>query len=49
VLIPGEPEQHCLAERERNGVPVADEVWQEMVVWANRGGIDLSLYPPRLP
>ena len=49
VLIPGEPERRCMLERERDGIPVDNEVWQELRVWADRSGIDLSRYPAILP
>lgn len=28
VLLPGEPESRCRAERERDGIPVADNTWR---------------------
>lgn len=30
VLVPGEPEERTRAERERDGIPVADITWQEL-------------------
>lgn len=49
VLIPGEPERRCMLERERDGIPVDNEVWQELRVWADRSSIDLSRYPAISP
>ena len=42
VMIPGEPEQRCRKLREQSGIPVADEIWQEIIDWADRMGIVLS-------
>jgi len=42
VMIPGEPEQRCRKLREQSGIPVADEIWQEIVDWTGRMGIVLS-------
>ena len=41
-MIPGEPEQRCRKLREQSGIPVADEIWQEIIDWADRMGIVLS-------
>lgn len=30
VLVPGEPEERTRAERERDGIPVPDTIWQEL-------------------
>lgn len=30
VLVPGEPEERTRAERERDGIPIADVTWQEL-------------------
>jgi LDH2 family malate/lactate/ureidoglycolate dehydrogenase len=30
VLVPGEPEERCLAERERTGVPLPESTWREL-------------------
>ena len=42
VMIPGEPEQRCRKLREQLGIPVADEIWEEIIDWATRMGIVLS-------
>ena len=42
VMIPGEPEQRCRKLREQLGIPVADEIWEEIIDWAARMGIVLS-------
>ena len=41
VLIPGEPEHRCRAIRECEGIPVAREIWDELLGWIARSGIDL--------
>ena len=31
VLAPGDPERRTRAARERDGIPVADDIWQSLV------------------
>ena len=42
VMIPGEPEQRCRQLRKNAGIPIADEIWEEIIEWATRMGIMLS-------
>ena len=40
VLLPGEPELLTRADRERDGVPVAESTWQELVELAQQYGVE---------
>lgn len=40
VLLPGEPELLTRANRERDGVPLADSTWQELVELAQHYGVE---------
>ena len=40
VLIPGEVEQHTLAERERTGLPLPEITWGDILTTANKLGLD---------
>ena len=42
VLIPGEPEARAAERRKAEGIPIADEVWQQVVDSARKFGADLS-------
>lgn len=40
VLLPGEPEARSRQERERNGIPLADATWDELVAVARELGVE---------
>tara|TARA_B100000686_G_scaffold249369_1_gene259369 strand:- start:229 stop:1494 length:1266 start_codon:yes stop_codon:yes gene_type:complete len=40
VMAPGDPESQTQAERERDGIPVADDVWKNVVETANKVGVN---------
>ncbi len=42
VLIPGDPELRTRAERLREGIPIPDELWQQVVDLAESLGISIS-------
>jgi uncharacterized oxidoreductase len=42
VLVPGEPERRMRAERNANGVPLADDTWASLMAVARTLGIDVS-------
>jgi LDH2 family malate/lactate/ureidoglycolate dehydrogenase len=42
VLIPGEPEKRAAERRKAQGIPIADEVWQQTLDAARNVGVDLS-------
>ncbi len=44
MLIPGDPERQTRAEREKNGVPVDDETWRELIVAAR--GVNVLVEEP---
>ena len=44
VMIPGEPERRLKAEREKNGVPLADGIWSGIVEAADGVGVDAGSY-----
>jgi uncharacterized oxidoreductase len=39
ILIPGEPERRSRALRERDGIPIPDSVWNELLAVAERYGV----------
>ena len=39
VLIPGEPERQMMAQRKRDGVPIDDETWQQLLNAADSVGL----------
>jgi uncharacterized oxidoreductase len=39
ILIPGDPERRSRAARERDGIPVPDPVWSDLLEIANRYGL----------
>jgi hydroxycarboxylate dehydrogenase B len=39
ILIPGDPERRSRAIRERDGIPIPDPVWEELVEIADRYGV----------
>jgi LDH2 family malate/lactate/ureidoglycolate dehydrogenase len=41
VLIPGDPERECQAEREKNGIPLVDVVWSDLQSIAQKFNIKL--------
>lgn len=41
VLIPGDPERACQAEREKNGIPIVDAVWTDLQSIAQKFSIKL--------
>jgi hydroxycarboxylate dehydrogenase B len=42
VMIPGEPELKSAAERERDGIPVADATWEQIVAGGKKVGVDVE-------
>ena len=40
VLAPGDPEARAQAERERDGIPVADDIWESVVATAKKVGVE---------
>jgi uncharacterized oxidoreductase len=46
VLIPGEPEANSTAERLRDGIPVADTTWQQIVEGGKSVGVDVEALVP---
>jgi uncharacterized oxidoreductase len=42
VLIPGEPETRIRLQRERDGVPIADDTWQAVRSVAAELGVDVE-------
>jgi hydroxycarboxylate dehydrogenase B len=42
VMIPGEPEANSAAERERDGIPVADTTWAQIVEGGKSVGVDVE-------
>ncbi len=42
VLAPGDPEARAQAERERIGIPVADDVWESVVATAKKLGVEVG-------
>ncbi|MFN8525974.1 MAG: Ldh family oxidoreductase [Chloroflexota bacterium] len=42
VLLPGEPEQRSAAERLRDGIPVADTTWSQIVAAGKDVGVDVA-------
>lgn len=42
VLIPGEPEQRSRAQREAEGIPVAEDTWAALGKYAAELGVDLA-------
>ena len=43
VLVPGDPERRSRALREREGIPIADAVWSDLVEVGRRYGVPLPL------
>lgn len=41
VLIPGDPERECQADREKNGIPIVDAVWADLHSIAQKFNIKL--------
>jgi hydroxycarboxylate dehydrogenase B len=41
-MIPGEPEANSAAERERDGIPVADTTWAQIVEGGKSVGVDVE-------
>jgi LDH2 family malate/lactate/ureidoglycolate dehydrogenase len=41
VLIPGDPERECQADREKNGIPIVDAVWTDLQSIAQKFNIKL--------
>jgi LDH2 family malate/lactate/ureidoglycolate dehydrogenase len=39
VLVPGDPEARCRVQREREGIPIADDIWQTVVEAATSLGL----------
>jgi len=39
VLIPGEPERQMMVQRTRDGVPIDDETWQQLLTAADSVGL----------
>jgi uncharacterized oxidoreductase len=46
VLIPGEPEANSAAERLKDGIPVADTTWQQIVEGGKSVGVDVEALVP---
>ena len=46
VLIPGEPEARSAAAREKEGIPVADTTWQQIVEGGKSVGVDVEALVP---
>jgi LDH2 family malate/lactate/ureidoglycolate dehydrogenase len=46
VLLPGEPEARSAAAREKDGVPVADTTWQQIVEGGKSVGVDVEALVP---
>ena len=42
VLAPGDPEQRIRATRQRDGIPVAEDIWQSLVDVATSLGVPVS-------
>lgn len=42
VLIPGEPEANSAAERKKDGIPVADATWAQIVEGGKSVGVDIE-------
>ncbi|MFN4132772.1 MAG: Ldh family oxidoreductase [Candidatus Hadarchaeales archaeon] len=42
ILVPGEPEFRTREKRLREGIPIADEVWEELGQMAKEMGVDLE-------
>ena len=42
VLAPGDPETRAQAERERDGIPVADDIWASVVETAEKVGVQVD-------
>ena len=40
ILIPGDPERRSRAARERDGIPIPDSVWNDLLAIAGRYGLD---------
>tara|TARA_B100000959_G_scaffold234589_1_gene252482 strand:- start:3152 stop:4246 length:1095 start_codon:yes stop_codon:yes gene_type:complete len=45
ILIPGEPEYRCREVRQHLGIPVAEEIWEEILGWAERSGVEWDGLP----
>jgi len=43
VLAPGDPERRTRAIREREGIPIPDELWQELSALAKSTGVQIPL------
>ena len=39
VLAPGDPEQRTRAKRQRDGIPIPDELWRELIGLADSLGV----------
>jgi LDH2 family malate/lactate/ureidoglycolate dehydrogenase len=46
VLLPGEPEARSAAERMRDGIPVADTTWEQIVEGGKSVGVDVEALVP---
>ncbi len=42
ILAPGEPELRTREKRLKEGIPIADEIWDELVKIGNEAGVDLK-------
>ena len=42
VLAPGDPESRAQAERERDGIPVAGDIWESFVATAKKVGVEVG-------
>ena len=42
VLVPGDPETRTRAIRQRDGIPIADDVWQSLATVAQSLGITVE-------
>ncbi|MFT3803695.1 MAG: malate/lactate/ureidoglycolate dehydrogenase [Burkholderiaceae bacterium] len=47
VRVPGEPEQAARRERERDGIPIDDTTWRQIVKGATALGVEPPLFPSR--
>lgn len=43
ILLPGEPEQRTRERRLREGIPISEEVWREIEIWARELNVDLKV------
>lgn len=41
VLVPGDPEHRSRATRQRDGIPIPDDVWQPLVDLASKLGVEV--------